>query len=246
MKDVTTLLEIANLARVVYSGYPDAAKAYARSREDLETVRLRGWVEREPDALQGYIGTSKRCKTYSEKLSDLEKLVVTHLPGLWPELRLVAPAARWHENPGFDWPAAERELRTIEATARAAAQQLEEPRPAEPEAKPAAGKSSTPPREPSKKALQAWSVRVLLGITDQTEIAEEMTRRGTVATQGQVSKWLGQVERYLAAGGMLPDYGNGKKPESIDPAILEIGARQDHLTPRQRQRRDPDADSGGE
>lgn len=102
----------------------------------------------------------------------------------------------------------------------------------------------TPPK-PLNKAFQAWSIRAILGITNQKEIAEEMTRRGVPATQGQVSKWLGQVEKYLAAGGILPDYGSGGKPESVDPAVLEMGARQDGLTPRQRQRRDPDADSDG-
>ena len=32
------------------------------------------------------------------------------------------------------------------------------------------------------------------------------------------------------------------EPQSVDPDILDMGARQDGLTPRQRPRRDPDAD----
>ena len=108
------------------------------------------------------------------------------------------------------------------------------------------GKPPKPPRLPSKKAFQAWSVRALLGITDQTEIAEEMTRRETKATQGQVSKWLRAVEKYQAAGGILPDVTTIGKPQSVDPDVLDMGARQDHRTPRQRERRDPDADSDSE
>jgi hypothetical protein len=42
------------------------------------------------------------------------------LPEVWPELRLVAPGALWHVDPDFDWDAAERELRLIQAAVRVA------------------------------------------------------------------------------------------------------------------------------
>jgi hypothetical protein len=74
-----------------------------------------------------------------------------------------------------------------------------------------------------------------------------MITMGTPATQGQVSKWLRQVDEYQSAGGVVPKVEElNTKPQSVDPAILDMGARQDARTPRQRLRRDPDADSDGE
>ena len=111
--------------------------------------------------------------------------------------------------------------------------------------------SHPPPTYPSKKAWQAWFIHTRLGETNQTEIAEIMIQNGTPATQGQVSKWLKEVREYIAAGGKEPDPEKlDEMPESdartilsVDPALLDMGARQDGRTPRQRLPRDPDADS---
>jgi len=108
-----------------------------------------------------------------------------------------------------------------------------------------------PPKPPSDKAWQAWRVRTLLGINNQTEIAKMMTQQGSPATQGQVSRWLQEVDDFLRAGGIAPkldalpadDTADGK-PDSFDPAILDMGPRQGgeaHRVRQQRLRRDPDS-----
>ena len=96
---------------------------------------------------------------------------------------------------------------------------------------------------PSEKAMKAWRLRALQGINDQTELAIAMTKEGVPATQGQVSKWLKEAEEYLEAGGVFPKLESlNQKPDTVDPKVIDMGARQDGLTPRQRQRRRPDSD----
>jgi len=111
--------------------------------------------------------------------------------------------------------------------------------------KPAA--PTKPAKRPVKRAFQAYWVGRVLGTSNQTEIAAEMVRRGSRATQGQVQRWLKAVEEWRAAGGILPTVEElSAQPQAVDPAILDMGARQDGRTPRQRPRRDPDADSDDE
>jgi hypothetical protein len=98
-------------------------------------------------------------------------------------------------------------------------------------------------KRPPDKAFQAWQIRELVGISKQGDIAEMMTTQGVSATQGQVSKWLAAVEEWRQAGGLMPDVGTlENEPQSVDPDILDMGARRDGRTPRQRDRRDRDAD----
>lgn len=103
--------------------------------------------------------------------------------------------------------------------------------------------SSGKARRPPDKAFGAAAIRDLLGESKQTRIAEMMTESGIPATQGQVSKWLKSVDDYRAAGGIMPSVQDLNKPETMDPAIIDMGPRQDGRTPRQRPRRDSDADS---
>jgi hypothetical protein len=99
------------------------------------------------------------------------------------------------------------------------------------------------PTRPPGKAFQAWQIREGLSISNQAEIARIMVKQGVKASQGQVSKWLAAVESWRTAGGVMPKVGTfGGEPQSVDPAILDMGGRQDGLTKRQRPRRDPDAD----
>lgn len=103
------------------------------------------------------------------------------------------------------------------------------------------------PKRPPDKAFRAWWIRQSGIATTQREIAEKMIAMGTKADQGQVSRWLKAVGNYVAAGGILPTVAElGAKPQSIDPNVVDMGARQDGRTPRQRLRRDPDADSDDE
>jgi hypothetical protein len=101
------------------------------------------------------------------------------------------------------------------------------------------------PRRPPSIAFKAMYVRDVLGVATQQQIADEMTRQGSPATQGQVSKWLAAVEEYLKAGGIAPTLDELNKPDidTVDPNVLDMGARLDGRTLRQRPRRDDDADS---
>jgi hypothetical protein len=99
-----------------------------------------------------------------------------------------------------------------------------------------------PIKRPPENALKAWRLRELLGITNQTEIAQKLSEEGISATQGQVSRWLKLAEEYLEAGNVLPlNQPMTKKPQSLDPSIIEMGKRRDNRTPRQRGRRDADS-----
>jgi hypothetical protein len=95
---------------------------------------------------------------------------------------------------------------------------------------------------PSDAAIKAYRMKVILGVPKQTEIAKDLSRElGKRVTQGQVSRWLKQVEQFLTAGGVLPPMPDlsAKKPMSLDPSLLDLGARVDDKgrAKRQRQRR---------
>ncbi|NLF09694.1 MAG: hypothetical protein GX594_17190 [Pirellulaceae bacterium] len=93
---------LADTARLLYTGYKNAADDY----------RLN------PSVING-----QSCEAYCIALQNLAGGVVKLLPGLWPDLRLVARGGMWHTQPQFDWDAAEVELRKIEAAAETAADQ---------------------------------------------------------------------------------------------------------------------------
>lgn len=109
--------------------------------------------------------------------------------------------------------------------------------------------SGTPPRlkRPPDKAFKAWFTRDVLAVGTQKEIAETMTANGISATQGQVSRWLKDVENYRKAGGLLPTV-DELNPDinTVAPDVIDMGVRRDGRTPRQRPRRDSDADSDDE
>ncbi len=100
------------------------------------------------------------------------------------------------------------------------------------------------PKRPPDDAFIAWRLRDLKGLKGPTAIAKEMSKQlGREVNQGSVSRWLQKVDAYRKAGGIFPDLSSQiKKPHPIDPADIDMGERQDGRTPRQRQRRDPDAD----
>ena len=100
------------------------------------------------------------------------------------------------------------------------------------------------PKRPSDDAFKAWRLRDLTGLRTQQEIADEISEQlGRTVSQGEVSRWLSQVEKYLKAGNIFPDLpALIGEPQSIDPALIEMGGRQEQRTRRQRGRRDPDTD----
>ena len=112
------------------------------------------------------------------------------------------------------------------------------------DAKPAGATLLQPIKRPSERAFKAWRLRDLTGINNQVEIACKLIEQGTPASQGQVSRWLKEVEGYLKVGNILPGLPATltEEPPSIDPKIIDMGKRLDGRTPRQRRRRDLNAD----
>ena len=96
-------------------------------------------------------------------------------------------------------------------------------------------------KRPSENAFKAWRLRDLSGTKTQAELAEKMTENGIPADQGQVSKWLKQVGVYMAAGGVLPELPKIPGVGVVDPHVIDMGERQDGLTPHQRERWDADS-----
>ena len=99
------------------------------------------------------------------------------------------------------------------------------------------------PKRPSDDAFKAWRLRDLTGLKRQQDIADRMSKElRRKVHQGEVSRWLKEVDEYRKAGGIFPDLpGLSGKPQSVDPAVLELGERVDHRTPRQRTRRRNDS-----
>lgn len=93
------------------------------------------------------------------------------------------------------------------------------------------------PKEPSPEAFAAYRIQVSIGWT-QEQIAEQLKQEfKRPFDQGSVSRMLKQVRQFLKAGGELPPL---TSVESVDPKVIELGARQDHQTQRQRIHRTTD------
>lgn len=113
------LREIANLAIVLYTGYPETVKRSQQEFVALKAIRDGGLLEYEADALNAYQQTSRVLNQWVCDLDRLATLVRKHLPKLWEELEIVGRDRIWHWQE-IDWRQAIRELRRIEATAIAA------------------------------------------------------------------------------------------------------------------------------
>ena len=95
---------------------------------------------------------------------------------------------------------------------------------------------AAPIKCPSDKAIRAYRLSVVKG-GKQGQIATELR-----TNQGQVSRWIKDVKVWIKAGNVLPDLEVLKKPQSIDPTVIDMGARSDGRTPRQREKRSDDSD----
>jgi hypothetical protein len=89
--------------------------------------------------------------------------------------------------------------------------------------------------EPPSKCREAFELSRCKGMS-QAEIAEEMNKRhGSMHGQGHISKLIARYEQYLKLIGVLDRMPpSAKRAKAFDPSILEIGARRDGRTPRQR------------
>ncbi|MGC9258582.1 MAG: hypothetical protein ACP5I8_00685 [Phycisphaerae bacterium] len=92
-------------------------------------------------------------------------------------------------------------------------------------------------KEPERQAVKAYRLVVVTG-KSQSEVA---TMMGTY--QGKISRWVNKTTAWIKAGNVLPDIeGLHAKPISVDPAIIDMGERKDHLTKRQRGHRSDDSE----
>ena len=98
------------------------------------------------------------------------------------------------------------------------------------------GQETKQPKYPKPVAWQAYRIREA-GIEKQEEIAKAlMQHTGKTASQGYVSKLLSSVDDYLVHGGVAPSEEEFAKMVTMDPAVIDMGARSDNRTPRQRQK----------
>jgi hypothetical protein len=90
-------------------------------------------------------------------------------------------------------------------------------------------------KAPSKEAIAAYRLKVLQG-KKQARIASEMSKEfGRKFNQGTISRYIKSAEKWISAGNVLPNLPKmTHKPQSIDPARLDLGRRTDGRTPRQR------------
>jgi hypothetical protein len=106
-----------------------------------------------------------------------------------------------------------------------------------------AGDPESKLREPPDEAIKAYRLKWILGAPTQTEIAHRLSQEiGRPISQGQVSRWLKQAEKYVKAGGILPEMPKlpDKQPRPMDPERIDLGPRQDGRAERQRERRSDD------
>lgn len=100
-------------------------------------------------------------------------------------------------------------------------------------------KKKRPPKEPSPEDFAAYKLYVIGGIK-QEQVAKELERAfGKPFHQGGVSRSVGRVRTFLNAGGIMSSLEQAKaNVDTVDPSVIEMGARQDGQTHRQRKSAD--------
>ena len=90
------LRRIANLAEHLRLNYRENAAKVWKARDNQDRAALIVWEE-------------NCCKCDTELQIRLATLVKKHLSNLFPRLKAVG-ARRWHDDPDFDWDAADVEF----------------------------------------------------------------------------------------------------------------------------------------
>jgi len=227
------------------------AKAEYAQTGEFDGATGRSIVDAGRTAIQALMGLGVNCapfeplpETVAGALADPEPIT---LEFLWP-----AEDPILHDLTAYVAPegAEEKELEgrwflfrhTVEEDLRGFLRLLEETPDAAMENRQGANAApSTPPRKrPPDKAFQAWFIRDILGVTSQKEVAAKLGEHGVKSTQGQVSRWLKDVDEYRKAGGLMPTPNTLGKVHVVDPNVIDMGAHEEGRTPRQRHRRDSD------
>ena len=97
---------------------------------------------------------------------------------------------------------------------------------------------------PSALDVKAWQMSLLLGMKQQAIADKLKEEEKRPCTQGQVSKMITRVKKFLAAGGNLTDV-FPKRSETmtyVDPHLLDMGRRRDGRATGQARRSDDDGD----
>ena len=140
----------------------------------------------------------------------------------------------------------------LDLTTAALAEMLEQParKDAPDEAKPIsqtkgvadARSKKRPLKGPSKEAFVAWQLRYLLGWEQgpiEKKLQEEFPDK--IFYQSKVSRMQKSAREFIEAGGVLPPMeDSAKRVACVDPEVLDMGARQDGRTARQRPSFDAD------
>jgi hypothetical protein len=124
LMDSHDFIEVSDLARLLYVSYSSTARKRDRERQNIDFARNAGVNPLEDVAHKAYTEWDKVCDQYARHLWQLADLVAKRLPKVYEDLRLVSQCAKWHTEREFNWEAAEKELRRIEAAALQAAEAL--------------------------------------------------------------------------------------------------------------------------
>jgi len=106
------------------------------------------------------------------------------------------------------------------------------------------GKNSRSLVEPCPDAFTCYRVSIASGMK-QVELAELLTKElKRKVSHGQVSRWNKRVKEWVEAGNVLPPLPQASRgtATAIDPQTLDLGARRDGHTPRQRAKQSVDSD----
>lgn len=111
--------------------------------------------------------------------------------------------------------------------------------------------STSQVRRPQRREIEVYRLRFALQIQmgktyTQKQLAERYAeqKKCPPPSQGTISRWVRHVQAWLDNGNILPDFPKStSKPQSVDPNVLEMGAREDHRTLRQRGKKVDDEDS---
>lgn len=178
------LAELAELARLIYSGYRESTDAFRKDTEALQVIRdTPALAEHEAGARQNLILRGNVQGKYVQSLGDLANAVCKQLPELWPTLRLVGSGVRWHDDPAFDWAAGIAELRQIEAAVcRRLADMAEEP-------------AEDPPKQSSKPDSLSQEEKALAALVAHPEWTDTAIAEHAGCGRTSLYRW----PRYVAA-----------------------------------------------
>jgi hypothetical protein len=108
---------------------------------------------------------------------------------------------------------------------------------------PATSAGATALKQPSKQDFDVYRYSLATGMKQTTMANDQklMTLLSKRLSQGQISRCLSRVNKWIKAGNILPDLPKETtKPSAMDPERIDLGENQEGRTPRQRNRNNED------